>query len=53
MTAILSFPPLPVILRWPFADVHVAGLPPMKVSSASTWPESIFKRPVCSAKRMR
>ena len=41
--AVLSFPPVPVMRRLRFSMCMFRALPPMKVSSASTSPESFLE----------
>src|SRR6266568_316603 len=56
MTAVLSLPPVPVILRLRSLMCILRALPPMKVSSASTsepGPPILTKDLDCTARRMR
>src|ERR1017187_2624093 len=53
MTAVLSFGPVPLILAARLAACMLRALPPMKVSSASTSPQSIPSPPFLSANRRR
>ncbi len=53
MTAVLSLPPVPVIFSARLSARMFRALPPMKVSSASTCPDSLLPGPMPSENRMR
>ena len=50
MTAVLSFPPVPVMRAGVSLTCMLRAFPPMKVSSASTWPDSFSIEPMLECK---